>query len=99
MHKYKNKNGIEFLVTTGSARVPAEADYYAYDYTVVAIDGTDLVTRHYKGYIEKRVCPSQSEADAWANNEAMRHLETVLETYHGGKTTVLIPATDGWWLL
>ncbi|MBT2771974.1 hypothetical protein J7J47_06950 [Halomonas sp. ISL-60] len=99
MQEYTNKNGVRFFIETAPAPVPKNADYYGFFFYVIAGEKDNLPAKTYKAMIEKRICQSENQASIWLNTTALDFLKGVLETYENGQTLLLLPASDGWWVI
>ena len=95
---YRNQKGIDFEIEFQSADVPSDADYFGYIIKVIANDDPRVVHR-YKAIVKRELCQSEQSARMWLNTTAFDFLKSILETYDNGRTLLLIPESQKWFVL
>ena len=98
MYEYTNVNGVKFKIEVEEANLPSKADYYGYLF-LVQVDSEDPGSGTHKAIVKKELCDSKKKAEMWLHTTALDFLKTILDTYENGKTLILLPGSDKWWVI
>jgi hypothetical protein len=97
--EYTNKAGSQFQIEIEMADVPENADYFGYLFIVKVNNNPNEIGHVYKALVKKELCDNEEKANIWLRTIALDFLHTILETYANGKTWLLIPNSDKWWVI
>lgn len=97
--EYTNKASCQFKIEIEKADVPEDADYFGYLFIVKANNESNNAGRVYKAMVKKQLCDNEEKAKVWLHTTALDFLHSILETYANGKTLLLIPSSDKWWVI